>query len=222
MAVSLLYLAQVEHDSHNLDAAIEALRGALVLSPHHPELLALLGAYLAESGRPRDAVTLLDAHARDADADPQVVVAYALALAKAGRPDAAVTALSGARRRNPSSPALLVELGTVHLMAGRRRAARDAFEAALAIDAGAARAHSSLGALDAEDDRLPEAFAHWRAAIAADQRELDTVLALGTALWRAGRTTTARPYLEFFLSVAPQARYATARQMVEGWLRERH
>jgi tetratricopeptide (TPR) repeat protein len=100
---------------------------------------------LTEAGRAREAVARLDAEAQAADADPQIVAAFALALAKLQRYDDAVAASASARQRNPRSPALLVELGTVQLMANRRAAARAAFEEAVRINPADARAHS-LGA----------------------------------------------------------------------------
>jgi arylsulfatase A-like enzyme/Flp pilus assembly protein TadD len=222
MAVSLMYLAQLEHDSGNLHAAIDAMRRAVALVPAHPETIALLGGYLTEAGQPRDAVALLEHDTHAEDPDPQIVTAYALALARSGRTDDAVTTLTAARHRHPSSPAVLVELGTVHLMAGRRAEARHDFEEAVTLDAGAARAHSSLGALAAEDGHIDEAFTHWRQAVAADPRELDALLALGTMQWRAGRVAAARPYLEFFLSVAPPEKYARPREVVGAWLGRGH
>ena len=220
MAVSQIYLAQLERESGNLPAGIAALRQALALNPGSGETLALLGAYLAESGEPAAAAALLDGPAKKPDADPQLVVSYALALAKAGRHKEGLAALAAARQGNPDSSALLVESGTIELMAGNRASARQTFEAALARNPDIARAHSSLGVLAAEDGRQAEAFEHWRSAVALDPKELEMLLALGTANWRAGRAAAARPYLQFFIEAAPPARYGKAIEVVHGWLRE--
>jgi tetratricopeptide (TPR) repeat protein len=76
-------------------------------------------------------------------------------------------------------------------MADRRDAARASFEAALAINRDTARAHSSLGALAADAGRRDEAFEHWRRAVDADPRELETLLGVGASL--VGRTDDGGP-----------------------------
>jgi Tfp pilus assembly protein PilF len=105
----------------------------------------------------------------------------------------------------PRNATILVHVGTVHLMAGDRQRAREAFEAALAASPDSARAHSSLGFLDAEDGRSTEALEHWRRALALDPRERDALLALGELLRRRGRPAEARIYLELLARSAAGA-----------------
>ena len=217
MAVSLLHLAHLERESGNLGAAVDALRQALALDPGDTEVASLLGGYLAQAGRAREAADLLEPYAARADPDVQVLVARALALAKLGRPQEALATLARAREADPGNAMLLVDVGTVHLMANAREPARKAFEDALAQNPRVARAHSSLGAMDAEEGRVAEAFGHWKAAVALDSREHDKILALGLGLWRAGRPE-GRPCLEFFLTSAPPAVYARQIEGVRGLL----
>jgi len=197
MTVSLLYLAQLERDAGHLDAGIDALRRALVQQPRSTEAVSLLGAYLSEAGRTKEAVSLLAPYVSSGDADVQAVSAFAMALAKSGRYTEALQALASARERDSSSASLLVETGTVSLMAGNRAAARAAFESAVERNPEIARAHTSLGLFACEDGRVDEARERWRRAVAADPRELDTLLGIATAQQRAGRSAIARPIFEF-------------------------
>jgi Tfp pilus assembly protein PilF len=103
-------------------------------------------------------------------------------------------------------------------MAGEREPAREAFEAALGLNPSVARAHSSLGFMEAESGRVNEALDHWRKALALDPREGEKLLTLGALLWRRGRPAAARPYLDLFVAAAPPALYAREVERVRGLL----
>ena len=217
MAVSYLYLAQVERERGDLDAAVRALRQAVAITPNDTVAVALLGASLTEAGQPAKARRVLEAHDAGPGADDQIVVAHALALARLGQFADALVLLERAQHEQPNAM-LLVELGTVHMMAGDTIEARLAFENALALNANVARAHSSLGVIAASSGRPEEAAAHWKQAVALDPREYAKLLAMGTALARNGRPAAARPYLEFFATFAPPARYERDIVRAREWL----
>jgi Flp pilus assembly protein TadD len=208
MAISRIYLAQIERERGNLRAAINALRPAAALNPDDVETMSLLGASLTEAGRAREAVEILEPLVRTEPPDLQVLTAYGLALARVGRTADALAALDRARALDPSSARLLVEIGTVRMIANDRAGARKDFEAALARNPELARAHSSLGVLAADERNLPQAIEHWGRAVKLDPREYRTVLGVGAALARAGRTVEARAYFDFLASSSPPAEYA--------------
>lgn len=208
MAISWMYLAQLEREAGNLGAAVDAMRRVVTLNPEDPQPLALLGAYLTEAGRAAEAADLLEVAAEEADADLDVLTSRALALARLGRTSEALETLSRARKGEAHTAALLIHVGTVHLMAQDRAAARVAFEEAVNLNPDIARAHSSLAVLALEDGRASAAVDHWKAATQRDPREHEKVLALGIALDRAGRTAEARVCFEFFAAHAPASRYA--------------
>jgi tetratricopeptide (TPR) repeat protein len=196
MAMGWLYLAQLQRDAGDPRSSVDALTKAAAIAPDDVETLALLGAHLTEAGRAPEAVSRLAPHAQRADPDVNVLVSYALALARTARFDDATMAIDRARKIDPSNAMLHVHQGTVYLTANDRLRARQEFERALTL-ADVARAHSSLGILDAEDGRIPEAIAHWKQAVATDAREYRTILGVGLSLARRGREADARPYLEF-------------------------
>ncbi len=218
MAVAWMQLAELEREAGNAPAALDAMQRAVTLSPGDTEPLTLLGAYLTESGRAREAADLLAAPAQEPLADPDLVSTRALALARLGRFDEALATLTRARERDPLNAMLLVHFGTVQLTRGERVAAREAFTEAVRLDSGVARAHSSLGVLALEDGRPDQATEHWRAATSLDVREHGKVLGLGIAFAQAGRTAEARACFEFFAANAPPSRYATELGRVRAWL----
>ena len=169
MRVNHLYLAHLERDRGNLPAAIAALEKARALGAEDPTTLALLGAYLTEAGRAREAADLLEASARADEPDVEILTTRSLALAKTGRFEEALAALAKAREVSPKSAMVLVNEGTVRLMAGDTRRGREAFEEALRVNPNVARAHSSLGFLLAEGGQAEDAIAHWKSAVALDR-----------------------------------------------------
>jgi tetratricopeptide (TPR) repeat protein len=218
MAVSLLYLAQLERESGNLAEASDALRRAFAASPGNAEVASLLAATLTESGRADEAIAAIEPMARQSPADEQVLTAYALALARAGRTADGLAAIERARRHNPSNAMLLVHSGTVSLMAGDRAAAQRAFTSALDLNPGVARAHSALAMMAAEDGRLAEAQAHWKDAGRLDPREYAKLLPLASLLAQRGRQAEARVYLELFATSAPPGQYAHQLEQVREFL----
>jgi Flp pilus assembly protein TadD len=218
MAVSWIQLAQLEREAGNAAAAVDAMQRAVTLSPAGTEPLTLLGAYLTESGRAREAADLLAPHARAPDADPDLLSVHALALARLEQFDGALAVLSRARERDPSNTMLLVHVGTVQHTRGQRAAAREAFMEAVRLDPDLARAHTSLGVLALEDGRPDQAAGDWRAATSLDPGEHRNILSLGIALARGGRTTEARACFEFFEAHAPASRYAAELGRVRSWL----
>ena len=116
---------------------------------------------------------------------------------------------------------LWVTTGTVALMAGQLGEARAAFEAALAINPDLARAHSSLGALAAEEGHHEQALQHWRQALALDVEEAQKLLGVALSFIRGKREDEARPYLQLFVDAAPNLswRYAADVRKAHEWLR---
>jgi arylsulfatase A-like enzyme/Flp pilus assembly protein TadD len=221
MRMALLQLAHLEREAGNLPAAIAALERALRLNPGDTEAASLLGAYLTASNRPLDAITLLEPYATVADADTQVLVTLALAQGRASRFSEALATLERARAQDPTNAMLLVDTGTIHLMKGDRAEARKAFEAALAMNAEAARAHRSLAVMAMEEERSEQALSHWRSAVSLDPGEYENLLSVAIGLARGNRGAAAVPYMKFFADTAPRSRYADDVDRARGWLESR-
>jgi arylsulfatase A-like enzyme/Flp pilus assembly protein TadD len=208
MTLSRIYLAQIERERGNLAGAINALRPAAALNPRDIETLSLLAASLTEAGRAREAVALIEPLAKQDAPDLQLLTTYGLGLARLGRIEEALAALGRARAQDPSNARLLVETGTIRMIANDRAGARRDFEAALQRNPELARAHSSLGVMAADERNMPQAIEHWGRAVKLDPHEYRTVLGVGSALARAGRTVEARAYFDFLAASSPPPEYA--------------
>jgi arylsulfatase A-like enzyme/tetratricopeptide (TPR) repeat protein len=218
MALAWMQLATLERARGDLSAAIDAARRGLALRPTDSETAAILGVYLVDAGRAKEAAALLEAFAALEPPDFDVLQAHGVALARLGQREAALASFGRARRLDPTNAAVLVNEGTVRLMAGEMPAARAAFEQAIALDPGVARAWNSLGVIAARERRLDDAIESWRRAVTLDPRDWQTLYNLGLTLRQRGRAAEARPYLESYLREAPAALEAADIARVRSWL----
>jgi choline-sulfatase len=156
----LMHVAVLEHDSGQGARAIGLLEHALLKSPDEPQVAALLGRYLTEAGRPAEAVKRLRGPAARNTPDVDVLMVLGAALAQTGAQDAALREIAKAQAIDPTNALCWLNLGTVHLMAGRIDDARAAFEAALEREPALARAHTSLGVVEARTRHTEAALRH--------------------------------------------------------------
>jgi arylsulfatase A-like enzyme/Flp pilus assembly protein TadD len=218
MPLALVQLASLHREAGHVDAAVRTAQQAFIQNPDDAETAALLGRYLSDAGRPREAVALLDAFADALDPLPDVLMAWGVALAQLGRAPQALAAFERVRKLDPANALALVNVGTVHLMARDYVRASTAFEAALELNPGMARAHNSLGVIAAETGHPNTAIERWKRAVELDPRDVDTLFNLGSLLRKQGRANEARPYLERFLAVAPPPLYGRDLARVRSWL----
>jgi tetratricopeptide (TPR) repeat protein len=219
MPSALLQLALLRRKAGQLTPAIAALEQALAASPDDEGNAALLGSYLNEAGRAREAERLLEPFAERQEPALDVLVARAIALSQLGRNREASQALAAAARLDPSNAMTQVQLGTVRLLAADAPGARAALTEALRLDPRLAVAHRTLGLVAAQQGDQEDAMRQWSAAITLDPYEHDALLRLGSALAKRGNTAEARPYLERFVATAPPSIYAQSLAGARAWLR---
>jgi arylsulfatase A-like enzyme/Flp pilus assembly protein TadD len=218
MRIAHMHVAQIERDLGNLEAAIGALETARDLNPDDPTTLALLASYLAQSGRNEEAARVTAKHSSGPSPDPDVILTRSLALARSGQPGHALEMVDRARQLDPGNPLVEVHAGTVYLISGDRQSASAAFERSLELNPRTTRAHTSLALMAIEEGRFDEALEHWRRAVEIDPGELRTLLAVALRMWNAGAQAQARPFLELFVSMAPEQRFASEIERVRRML----
>ncbi len=214
MPLALEHLGFLQREIGDLDGAVKTLQRSIALNPEDTDTVALLGAYLNESGRAREAAAVLAVYADRKDPDLDVLMARGAALAQIGRTQEAIDTFNRALAIDPSNAAAKANLGTVSLAINDYPRARAILEEALALDPDVSRAHNALGVIAAETGQPEEAIAHWKRAVELNPREWDTLFNLGKLLRRQGREAEARPYIERFVQTAPPAQYgADIRQL---------
>src|SRR5207249_9369465 len=83
--------------------AIQTLERAFHANAVEPGMTTQLGSYLAEAGRPADAIALLEPLAAQQPADPDALNALGIAYARAGQSDRSASVFRRALQENPST-----------------------------------------------------------------------------------------------------------------------
>jgi tetratricopeptide (TPR) repeat protein len=199
------YLAFVYWQAGRPDLAIQTLETALARGISHRDVRVKLGIYLAETGTPARAISLLDGLAGD---DIEALNALGIAFARAGREADALRTFNHALEIDPTNGLAWQNIGTVQLQSGDRKAAETSLRRALGIDASLPGAHTTLGVLLSQTNRQVEAIDMWKRAVTLDSAELDALYNLTVTLIDMGRINEARPYGERYISIAPPSTHA--------------
>jgi Flp pilus assembly protein TadD len=190
-----------------LDGGFDVYERAFHASAIEPGMTTQLGSYLAEAGRPTDAISLLEPLASRTPADPDALNALGIAYARAGQADKSATVFHRVLDENPSNVQALENVGTLEMQRGNLPGAQRALEQAVAIDPRSARAHNGLAVVAMRSGRRDEAFTQWKRAAELAPNDFDALYNLATELDAAGRHEEARPFLDRFVREAPPAQY---------------
>ncbi len=220
MTIAYRHLAFVEWERGNVAGALDTLQRATASGAANEALTTQLGEYLAESGQPERAISLVEPIARNGIVvDPDTLNALGIAYARAGRAADAMRTFARVLDVNPESSIPLENLGVLALERSRFDEARAYFERAVKADPRSSRAHADLGVVALKSGDAATAVAEWQAAVQLDPTNYDALYNLGTTLARSGARDAARPYLERFLRSAPPAFYAKDLKDIEGLLK---
>jgi arylsulfatase A-like enzyme/Flp pilus assembly protein TadD len=208
MALGYKDLAFLQWQSGDAKGAIGTLQRAQRARAMEPSMGTQLGSYLAEAGRPADAIALLEPLVAAAPSDVEALNALGIAYARNGNDARAAEAFQRALAASPGNARALENLGTLAMQRNDPASAERYLRRALEADPRSARAHNGLGVLAMKAGRRDEAFAHWKEAVTLAPGDFDALFNLATELDQAGRRDEARPYLERFAAEAPPSQYA--------------
>jgi arylsulfatase A-like enzyme/Tfp pilus assembly protein PilF len=210
MAIAYRHLAFVQWESGNIAAAIAVLEKARAAGVAHSGITSQLGAYLAEAGRPADAVRLLQpmlgapaGSVPDADALNALGIAYA----RSGHSAEARAVFERLLALNPESAMALENLGALDLERNDLQSAAKHFADAVRVDPFSSQAQAGVGVVSLRTGDRRAAIAAWTKAVELDATNYDAMYNLAMALLRDNQPAAARPYLERFLRSAPPAFY---------------
>ena len=184
-------LAEERRRAGQLDAAIEHSRRAIELDAKNAKAFGLLGALLAQTGHPQEAVRVLSETTELAPSDVPARANLATLLVKQGRGKEAIPHLVRAVELEPDVPVLRLQLASLLGANGRAGEGADVL-APLALGPGPSPGVLlEHGRLLAGAGRWPESIQSLRAAqkLRPDWRKLLQLLA--TVQERAGRTQAA-------------------------------
>jgi arylsulfatase A-like enzyme/Tfp pilus assembly protein PilF len=161
---------------------------------------------LSESGRPAEAVRLLEPY-RESE-DLETLNALGIALTDAGRPEDGLVVFSRALSLQPRNALAFLNSGIADLKLSRLDDARRNLETALSISRRSPRALNALGVVWSRLDQPKKAIEAWTLCVQADPQQYDALYNLGRVAGQIGEWKTAREALTRFVQTAPPNRYA--------------
>lgn len=154
-------------------------------------------------GRPKDALTLLDAHAKQLDKAPGFHLERGRALILLGRLEDAYQEGRIAQALAPQSAQPLLMLGQLRAQQGKSKEAHELFTKAAEFEQGSVSARLALGRLRASERDAEGALAEFDTAVRADPKSVAAARAKVLALVQQKRTKEAVQFLESAVKAEP-------------------
>ncbi|HEY6146702.1 MAG TPA: sulfatase-like hydrolase/transferase, partial [Thermoanaerobaculia bacterium] len=161
---------------------------------------------LSESGKPADAVRILERYRQSEDLD--TLNALGIALTDADRPEEGLVVFARALEIQPRNALALLNSGIADLKLGRVDEARQVLESALAISRRSPRALNALGVAWSRLGQPAKAVEAWSQCVRVDPQQYDALYNLGRVAGQLGDWKRAREALTRFADTAPPRRYA--------------
>ncbi|MYB20761.1 MAG: tetratricopeptide repeat protein, partial [Holophagales bacterium] len=159
-----------------------------------------LALRLAEVGRVRDAVRLMERHA--SSRDPDTLNVFGLVLAESGQSERAREVLLQSIEIDERNPQTRQNLALAALHGADWPLCEQEARAALALNPGLPLAWNYLGISLFNQDRAGEAIEAWQRSVELDAGDLGVLYNLGSVAARFGHADIARPALERFVREA--------------------
>ena len=209
-ADAYISLAYAYWESGRRPEAISTLEAGLAGEAPERDIRIRLGIYLAESGTDvKRAIQLLETLPRS---DAEGLNALGLAYGSAGRFQEAIAAFQGVIKLDPTSALANQNIATMLLeevalnpasAAAKVPEAEQFARKAIDLDPQLAKAHTTMGVIQAQTNRTNEAIDNWKKAVALDPAEWDALYNLVLLLAKSGRIGEARTYGEQYIRTAP-------------------
>lgn len=160
---------------------------------------------LLQSGKPEEALALIERIDATQPPQPRAALARGLALRALGRDAESRAVLEAAVKGVPLDYALAYELGVACERTHDAEAALAHFERACVLRPAFAPARFAAGVHRFRRREWAQAIAHFRAVVDIDPRNVDALVNLGQALAESGRAREAQQALERALNTRPDS-----------------
>jgi arylsulfatase A-like enzyme/Flp pilus assembly protein TadD len=171
---------------------------------------------LSESGRAREALSVLEAY-RESD-EPETLNALGVALADGGRPAEALPVFARVLEIDPQNAVAYQNTGIALLKLDRVDEARQNLEAALRLGKRHTRAWNALGVAWRRLGNPKNAIAAWERCLEINPEQYDALYNVGRVAGQMRDWKKARAALERFVATAPAKQYGKDLAEVRGVL----
>ena len=187
----------------DLAGAEAEFRHALLLNAAHVPSLNNLGLLLTDSGRPLEAIPLLETASVLRDDIPEIQNNLGMALVATGQIAPAIAAYRAALSLRPDYPEALNNISLALQRSGDPDGAVAALEQSLALRPGFVGALNNLGALHQSMGHTAKAVEYYQAAVALAPSSASLWLNLGNTLKQQGRTAETIDAYDQALALSP-------------------
>jgi arylsulfatase A-like enzyme/Tfp pilus assembly protein PilF len=198
------YMAYVYWQAGQPAAAIKTLEATFTLGIADQDIRTRLGTFLAETGQPGKAITVLASAPVD---DVEAMNALGIAYGQAGKNAEALRTFEAALKVDPTNGIAFQNIGTIKLRENKIAEAEVWVKKALNADPSLANAYTTIGVIFQRTGRGSNAIEAWRRAVELDGTEFDALFNLTISLVQSGQLDEARHYGDQFLATAPPAFY---------------
>jgi len=185
------------------EGAESDFRQALLLDAAHVPTLNNLSLLLTDSGRPQEAIPLLEVASVLREDIPEIQNNLGMALVATGQLEPAMTAYRTALSIRPDYPEALSNISLILQRIGDPLGAIAALERALALRPGFVGALNNLGAVHQSMGHNAKAAEYYRAAVERAPNSASLWLNLGNTLKQQGRTAETISAYEQAMALSP-------------------
>lgn len=198
------YMAYVYWQVGQPAAAINTLEMTFTLGIADQDIRTRLGTFLAETGQPQKAITLLSHSPAD---DVEAMNALGIAHGQAGHNAEALRTFEKVLAADATNGIALQNIGTIKLRENKIADAETWIRKALDADPSLANAYTTMGVIFQRTGRTANAIEAWRRAVELDGTEYDALFNLTVSLAQLGQVDEARRYGNQFIATAPPGFY---------------
>jgi arylsulfatase A-like enzyme/Flp pilus assembly protein TadD len=202
-STAFAFLANLLHETGNIQEAISILKTGSKFSPQSYELHSKLGIYYVEFGQPDKAIDELKKAIEIVNFDPETYNYLGIAYWKMGNFNQAEKAYFKAIELDSNYAGALNNLGSLYLSTKQITLAEQYFKKALQYDPELASAYNGLGIVQQTKGNKSEAIKYWQKALEKEPNHLLALYNLAYALATSENKKEALPYLKKYLQIAP-------------------
>ena len=205
MRLGYMHLAMIERCLGNLPGVLHAFEAASAAGAGGESVDRQRAMALSESGRPAEAVMVLEKY-RESD-EPETLNALGIALTDGGRPAEALPVFARIIEIDPSNAVAYQNTGIALLKLDRVDEARQNLEAALRLGKRHTRAWNALGVAWLRLGQPQKAIETWERCLEINPDQYDALYNVGRVAGQIHDWKKARAALERFVATAPPRQY---------------
>ncbi len=207
-------LAFICHETGQLEKAIGILEKTIALGFADSSHLAVLGLYLQEAGELQKSLEILEPLVEEYPYEADALNNLGITYWRLGKHEEAEQTFARLLVLDPGYASAYNNFGSVYLSKKDYDKAIEKFNQAIEYDSQLASPYNGLGVALSQKGEEEKAITNWKKAVELSDKQYDALYNLGITLVKRKEFGEAIPYLERFVTFAPQPKYADDIEMI--------